>query len=770
MIQHGRSIMSQGLFLGISTLCLLSPAAASDAPDLGVVEALTVSGGREEAALPPSVSLLSDDDLSIYRYSDINRVLRFIPGVNLQEEDGFGFRPNIGFRGAGPNRSSRMMILEDGVPVAPAPLSSPEVFYVPPVARAQAIEVTKGGRASKYGPVTGAGSLHFFSTAIPESASAEVTASLSDFDRTTLHAWAGDRRAFGKQGHEAGFLVETYQDEGSSFRELDIGDDAGFDVSDIVLKAGIFAPKAKRPQSLVLKYQSFDEDSDETYLGLAQSDFAEDPDRRYNATQLDRLQANRSLYQATHTITLSPKHDLTTVLYRTTYDRDWEKVDNFDNDLLSDQALCSTLPGVLANEVQCGGELRVLRGEPDFSSPDGVIGLRENRQEASALGIQSALRTYFDLGGIQHNVTASLRYHQDEDDRRESIDDYRMDNGRLVITNNRAPGTGRNLISNARSVAGYLEDSFRIGDLSVNAALRVENISTEQERWNSADRDRDPNATPENNQTAVLPSLGAIWDVTKSFQLLGGVSRGFVPTSPFIDEDSDIDPEELIAYEWGGRIKTNGFDLELVGFFNDYSNIAAECTRALGGGETCTIGDAQNVGEAEIWGLELDTGTDVGGLVSGLGRAIPLMPKRLKPGQWSIPMRAIYTYTSTELFDSFNSTLYGDVRPGDEIPYVPTHQLTMLASHHWKRWSLDGALVYVSETRDVPGQGEVNDETRIDARTTVDLSARYRLRDDINLFMRAENVFDEDYIASRRPYGVRPGKPREVFAGLNVSF
>ncbi len=72
------------------------------AEDPVVFERVRVVGAPDRSAkIPGSVAYLAKARLEQQNYADIHRVLREIPGINLQEEEGYGLRPNIGMRGSG---------------------------------------------------------------------------------------------------------------------------------------------------------------------------------------------------------------------------------------------------------------------------------------------------------------------------------------------------------------------------------------------------------------------------------------------------------------------------------------------------------------------------------------------------------------------------------------------------------------------------------------------------------------------------------------------
>jgi Fe(3+) dicitrate transport protein len=279
-----------------------------------------------------SVQRLDTADLERFSYNDVNRVLRQIPGVYLQEEDGFGLRPNIGIRGSGTDRNSRIAVMEDGILIAPAPYSAPAAYYFPRVARMSGVEVAKGPAAIKYGPMTVGGALNLFSTPIPDvdagSVAAKAELLAGNHDGRRAHGWAGGWAPLGG-GLEIGALAEGLYEHSAGFKKLDIGGDTGFEITDWTVKLGLRSTDGRH--ALEFKYQNYDETSDETYLGLTLADFAASPNRRYNSSQLDVMNVTHKTYQLSHRFEISPSVNLTTVAYRTDTARAWYKLHDIRN-------------------------------------------------------------------------------------------------------------------------------------------------------------------------------------------------------------------------------------------------------------------------------------------------------------------------------------------------------------------------------------------------------------------------------------------------------
>ena len=159
---------------------------------------MTILGNQERLeAVTGSAHLLSDDDLEIFEYADIQRILRTVPGVSVQVEDGYGLRPNIGIRGVPTERSARVVLLEDNVLVAPAPYSASSAYYFPTMGRMYNVEVVKGPSAITQGPNTVGGAVNFVSTPIPKATEGKVNLEVGSDSTTRSHVVYGSTHESG---------------------------------------------------------------------------------------------------------------------------------------------------------------------------------------------------------------------------------------------------------------------------------------------------------------------------------------------------------------------------------------------------------------------------------------------------------------------------------------------------------------------------------------------------------------------------------------------
>jgi Fe(3+) dicitrate transport protein len=309
--------MSPTLRLAISLALLPTAALASGAPapELARLDSVNVFGTADDTRKAAgSAHYVDQEALARFNYRDINRVLRQVPGVYLVEEEGYGLRPNIGIRGSGTDRNSRITVMEDGVLIAPAPYAAPAAYYFPTMARIHAVEIRKGSSAIQAGPRTTGGAINLISTPIPSEAGGQFDLSYGSDATLLAHGWAG------AMGERFGGMIEGVRQSTDGFKRIDGGGDAGYDLDDVVAKLRwVSAPDAGIYQQLDLKVGRNTQDSNETYLGLADADFRADPNRRYAASRLDNIKTEQNLFELRHLVELGEDTTLSTVAYRTEF-------------------------------------------------------------------------------------------------------------------------------------------------------------------------------------------------------------------------------------------------------------------------------------------------------------------------------------------------------------------------------------------------------------------------------------------------------------------
>jgi len=167
----------------VATALLLAAAAQADEASVsGELEpAVIVIGDRIRLdTIPGSATLLEADVLTESRVFTINEAMRKVPGIVARDEEGFGLRPNLGVRGLNPTRSSKMLLLEDGIPIAYAPYGDNASYYHPPVNRFERIEVLKGSGQIAYGPHTVGAVVNYITPSVPDDLSGRLVAAFGN--------------------------------------------------------------------------------------------------------------------------------------------------------------------------------------------------------------------------------------------------------------------------------------------------------------------------------------------------------------------------------------------------------------------------------------------------------------------------------------------------------------------------------------------------------------------------------------------------------------
>lgn len=712
------------LSLVIASVLSANAFAAEISKETSVDDQFTIFGHDTSVNdIPGSAHQLSQDDLDKFDYTDIMRSLTSIPGVYVLEEDGYGLRANIGMRGTGQNRSEKITIMEDGVLAAPAPYASPAAYYFPTAGRMQQVEVLKGTSSAMYGPRTTGGVINMVSRQIPEAALAgklNVQAGQDGFAK--VHG------VIGGKGENISSVFEVFRYQADGYKNINHSDkDTGFVKNDVLGKVRYNTDEnATYYQELEFKVKYSDEDSDDTYMGLTQADFNANPYSRYSASQNDNMSTEHLQLQLSHAIELSNRFNLGTTVYHNDFSRNWYKTSK-----------------VGGKSIGSGG-IEIAAQHDQLATGSIDVDIKANNRDYLSQGIQTVLDADFN----SHQLKFGVRYHEDEMDRYQWVDQYTLDSTyNMTLTDSGQPGTDSNRIDSASALAIFVHDEWTVGKFVINAGLRYEDMTIEREDWGKSDPNR--LATPANTKNkldVVLPSLAMTYHLSDDLVLIGGVQKGFAPPSP---GNADAANEESVNYELGTRYAKNAFNAEALFFYSDYDNMHGNCTAS----QNCAddnIGEQYNAGAVKITGIELKTGYAV------------------DFGDISMPIDLTYTHTETEFSNSFTSDFWGDVNAGDEFPYVPENQLQFVVGLVGDVWRTNVLVRYTGEMRSEAGIGASAEN--IDSHTVVDFVASYDIAENQQVRFNVDNLLDETYMATRMHGSVMVGKPLTVSVGYQYSF
>ena len=687
-----------------------------------------------------SAYYLSPKELQKFSFTDINKALRTVPGVSLYEEDGFGLRPNISLRGTSPERSSKITVMEDGVLIAPAPYSASSAYYFPTIARMEAVEVLKGSSQVQYGPFTTGGAINMISSQIPTDFSGSVRASYGSFNSNQLHAKVGGNHK------NIGYFIEYLNYGSEGFKTLESGKNTGFNKNDVVAKLRVqLFPNQTVKQSLAFKFQYADEKGNETYLGLTEQDFKANPFSRYAASNNDEMTTDHTQYMLTHHLGFSKNFTVTTTFYRNNFARNWYKLND-----ITFEGNKQKISKILDDPTNYSDHFSIVNGTVNSSAD--AIGVKANNRSYYAQGMQTKLDYHWYTENLFHDLELGFRYHYDEEDRFQWVDKYGISNtGVLTETTAGVPGSDANRISSAKAFASYITYKLKYQNWTFTPGVRYEDILLERKDFGKNDITRAGSDLNErqNSVAVFIPGMGANYKFNNDLSLFGGIHKGFSPPGNKEDEKA----EESINYELGTRFSLGKLKGEFVGFYNDYSNLLGSDIAATGG--TGSL-DQFNAGAVKVNGIELLLNYNI----------------TSEAARFSFPMSLGYTYTNTEFLNSFGSTdsLWGTVTLGDELPYIPKHQLNAALSLEHAKFEINVNARYNGAFRTLAGSGTIPTNEKVPSNFIIDMSSKYRVTPQFQLTANLTNLLNNTYAVSRVPAGLRPGHPFGIYAGFQFQF
>jgi Fe(3+) dicitrate transport protein len=719
-------------------------------PDVLLLEQVIVSGSRVGLLryLPGSASIVNQQEILTTLPLSGNEIFRNIAGLHVVEEEGAGLRTNIGIRGLDPDKSRNVLILEDGIPVALAPYGEPEMYFTPNIDRMSGIEVLKGNGSILFGPQTIGGVINYLTADPPQNAEGKASFRAGDMGFYNLNVDMGNTI------NNTGFRVNFTRKQAENFGPTQF---LFHDLNTKILTN--FSPVSQ----LSIKLGVYDEASNSTYVGLTQPMFESGGLDDLRIAPDDNLNVRRYAISANHKYLIAEGLQLNTIVFGYTTTRNWNRQDFTYN------STASNLTGIMH-----GFE----------NGTEGAIYLRnstgQRNRQFEVAGFEPRLSYRYNLGTRTAKLDAGARYLY------ERAFEQRV-NGTMAGV---ASGDLRDdEIRTGHAVSSYVQHKMMLNDkLSFTAGLRNENIWYEREIIRAAFKDT--LIAAQSDVFSLIPGAGLNYNVSDHFGAFAGIHRGFAPprTKDAISNsgtDLQLDAEKSWNYELGIRTTVAGINMEMTAFYMDFSNQVIPVSESSGGAGTGYINGGATVHK---------------GIESSL--IVPF--RNLLPQGWDANILWNITWVQSQFSgdryilqksprNSNFENVYVNVK-GNRTPYAPdlTMATALVVQSPWgigARFSgnytgmqytdalnTDNVYEWIELSNQDTDYRYVQATTngrigKLDPFFVANFSMWYEHNPTgIGVNLCVKNVFDERYIATRRPQGIRTGMPRFVSAGVYYNF
>ncbi|MEP2605848.1 TonB-dependent receptor plug domain-containing protein, partial [Marinobacter sp.] len=477
--------------------------------------------------MPGAASVLTRDQIDVYKPYTLHDALDFVPGVRTIDDDVLGRRSGIGVRGAPPRRSRKVLLLEDGTPINNSAYLDSGAHYTPPLERLERVEVYKGAGQIVHGPLNNNGIVNFRNlkpTPVPE---------------TVIEVGVGNQDTIQQHIHHR----RTEGDVGMVFSYTGKRADGTFDVEEQQYDdfyTGLEWQVNERNQlaASVTYLRERSDGYDEANLSLQEYRDAPRNKSRFDEGREDNnISVNYLKYDLTHNLQVTDDVSVSSKVFFTDLDRP---------------------------RFQTRGTA---------PADGGVMEGRDRRYEN--LGVESRLEwANIEALGLTHRIQTGVRYenHNFEDRRPVGLPGEKLDEGnrgRLLAVSGEDGYTrdGRLVEYDAEAVSGYIQNSMSFGDWTVTPGLRYETYNQYKDtvfRPGSSDegvREKDSNSL-------FLPGISLLYTGFAQSEIYAGIHRGYAPASARSDE-FPLTPETGVNSQLGVRTSAiKGVSLDAAVFHN----------------------------------------------------------------------------------------------------------------------------------------------------------------------------------------------------------
>ncbi|MBC8173287.1 MAG: TonB-dependent receptor [Chitinophagales bacterium] len=736
-------------------------------------------------------------------------LLRTLPGVNVSGDMDQSNRPNISIRGSDPRRSNKILLLEDGSPISPAPYLAPGTYYNVPADRLEGIQVIKGPDVLAYGSNTIYGVVNYITKRPPQdpTLSLKLTGGERDYF-TAVGSYGG---TWNKTGAEIQTLYKNFGGylDNSAIRLFNIS-------------GKIFSEFGER-STIYMKINYQNEYLNTTWNGNTPFTFNTDPTQ--NPFDADEFTSRRYGMDAVYNFNINKESRIQTKLYYSDFYRDWWKQ---ISTVVKAEGVKEYVGAEIFNE--CYAYLDGLTFGPDDYVRVGrvVNGIESNTDSRWQYRVYGLQEKYMQSWGT-HEFEAAVKWHSE----------YYND---VVLTGDssrwaRSGRLTRDDVFHLDALSGYVRNNFSFGKFSAIPVIRYEMIYL-----NKVDvlaNSKNPAATGvdfnmiENNFDEFTPGLSLIYrDIqlkNTDVEIYGGVYRGFSsPTTaiafnevtngevtPVVDI-ANLDPEISFNQEIGARfVQDNQVYNGQVSFFNTfidnyYSPGRSQSFQTLGtvilnGAELAfnvnpqkifnadhnlIVGIAATYMHSEITGGSMTDFDLFAGTVFHTDATKAELIEKINANRDAFELYSGTDLITTEVltaddFASFTKIkiTFGDgFAEGYEVPYVPQYFLNGYVNYSYKNMSVGVNYNYVSEqyTEYLNFENETADGGigKLPAYGVVDMNIDYHIpvRDkfkSVTVFIAGKNITNNIYKASRlnrATGGIFPAGFRQINAGVSLSF